>query len=219
MKNWRKKDIIKNTLRILGFICFMVYVGAFSTGSGGGGGCSGNKNQNAEEPPSPPVLNEKILDYANFAVGYTVFWRNRGFDDWNPLVRPVFTDDGHILCQGLGYFGYDDVESFEAKINYNDPQMNVYWWSDYPCLADEPPEPPDPDTYRPGGRIYAGSHNCQDYYDRDPCYEPDVLPGTWSCTWQWTGSVCAALAYWAIFDADKGVGGFISPYMTANNRC
>lgn len=170
--------------------------------------CRKDKEQEAQPPPPPPpVYNDEILAYANYVVGYSVFWINRGYDPLDPLQRPVFTEDGDILCQGLGYWGYDNVEDFEIKINYSDPRMEVEWWLDYPCLPDNPSPP---DTYRPGGRVYA-DYDCTEYYNRPQCYPADILPGTHDCSWQWTGSVCAALVYWTLFDVDKNIASHLAP--------
>ena len=136
----------------------------------------------------------------DFQVGYLVYWINRGYEPpWYPENHVLFTDDGAMFTYGLGYStAYDNVEAFELKLDESDDYLSFYW-SEYMCF---PFDPQGMLIWRPGGRVYA-SGNCNVYpWFRDPCYQPDVLPGTEECSWTWTGSYCFTMVYNALIEAD-----------------
>ncbi len=117
------------------------------------------------------------------------------------------------MTYSLGYgHAFDDVEIFETKLLTATPEdYPLFYWSDYLC-----------DVYvdggngifRPGGRKYAAD-NCTQFYGRPLCYEPDILPGTYECSWSWTGSMCYTMVYYCLVEADEYFKSILSPQTDA----
>ncbi len=206
MKNWRKKDIIKNSLRIVGFLCFMVYIGAIDinmarrcAGYPNESGCSrifrGVGGVPCPNCPEETVnLHENILNAAATRIFTDVDWINR---TW------VLTDDGNYHNRyGLGYAGGDDISSFRNKLDplYTGEEM---LWSKYPCSPPEGPYAPPPDKFRPGYRWYA-NYDCRPINGGDPCCPTDANypPGTAECSWTWTGAWCFYFVAYSLYEAD-----------------
>jgi hypothetical protein len=205
-----KKSLLKE-LSIRGKIIFILYI-AFTVmgGSGGNGGCDSDKEQEQYEPPPPPPnLNRKILSACVIRAGYVVKWLNRGPGD--PVI---FAEDGSVETYGLGYSrnAYDDVETFEERLALSLPQPpgELTKWSEYRCGVE------GLELYRPGGRKYADDDCSIAPWHRNPCYEPDIKPGTDDCTWIWTGSMCYSFVYHVLVEADPYFKKILDPDMEAD---
>jgi hypothetical protein len=187
-------------LSIRGQIIFILYIILVTIGGGGNSKCDKDKEQEQiEPPPPPPNLRNEILSAMMIRIQFPVQWINRG--PGSPGNPVIFAADGNVETGGLGYgWALDDYEEFQENLYTGMPSFPLTLWSEYLC---GPYDVTGNGIHRPGGRIYAALEICQ-YFPpyRNPCYEPDMMPGTLECSWEWTGAMCYSMVYYALVEAD-----------------